>query len=177
MTLPGRAQELSETQRAFLHNLATALTATRWEDDPLQSKIFEVARHTPIDQAQAFQAIYRVLLDRESGPKAGNLLAFLDPGFVVPRFRELPLDKLGFWRESATGEAELRAWLDQNREKISNISWSSAVEGSVASFELLIQMKDGKTQLKRLLLEGQLIDQAVTGLLARMQSQFPGAVA
>ena len=177
MTLPGRAQELSETQRAFLHKLAAALPDTPWEDDALQSKIFEVARLTPLDQSRAFQAIYRTLLDRESGPKAGNLLAFLDRGFVVPRLRELPLDQLAFWRESATSEVELGAWLDEHREKIANISWSSAVHGSVASFELLIEMKDGKKQLKRVLVEGQPIDQAVTGLIARVQPQFPRTIA
>src|SRR5205085_3908697 len=49
-TLPARAAELTQTQRAFLHALADALPHTAWEDDALQSKIFEVARLTPVDQ-------------------------------------------------------------------------------------------------------------------------------
>src|SRR6478609_813822 len=100
-TLPARAQELTATQRAFLHQLATELPATAWTEDALQAKVFEVARLTPLDQPLAFKAIYRVLLDREAGPKAGNLLAFLDPAFVVRRFQELPVTRAEFWRDSA----------------------------------------------------------------------------
>jgi len=43
----------------------------------------------PMDVPLAFKAVYRVLLDRDSGPKAGNLLAFLKPEFVIHRFNEV----------------------------------------------------------------------------------------
>jgi len=176
LTLPSRAQELSETQRAFLHRLAEALPATAWQENALQSKIFEVARLTPIEQALAFKAIYRVLLDRDSGPKAGNLLAFLDPGFVVPRLRELPVDKLAFWRESAISEQEFRRWLDVNRDRIANQTWTTAMEGSVASFELAIEMKDGKKELKRLVVEGVPIEQELSGLIVSLEPHLPPKV-
>ena len=124
-TLPARAQELTQAQRAFLHAARRrtrrrlgAWRATPWEDDALQSKIFEVARLTPIDQPIAFKAIYRVLLDKASGPKAGNLLAFLDREFVIPRFRDLPFDKHAFWRETATPMSELEQWMEKEKEKI-----------------------------------------------------------
>jgi lysyl-tRNA synthetase class 1 len=173
LTLPNRAQELSETQRAFLHRLADALPETVWEENALQSKIFETARLTPLEQALAFKAIYRVLLDRDSGPKAGNLLAFLDPGFVVPRFRELPVVKPAFWRESATTEEQLRCWLEEHHDKIANRSWSTLMEGSVAVFELMIEMKDGKKELKRLLVEGTPADRALSGLIASVEPRLP----
>jgi lysyl-tRNA synthetase class 1 len=166
-TLPARAQELTAAQRAFLYRLAEALPGTTWADDALQTKIFEVARLTPIDQPVAFKAIYRVLLDREQGPKAGNLLAFLEPNFVIPRFRELPYDKVEFWRQTATSEADLEKWRTQNQEKIASHTWTSAVEGNVVSFEITYTLKDGKRQLKRLLLEGTPADLAPRGLLAR----------
>ena len=92
-----------------MNRLAEELPRTVWEDDILQAKIFEVARMTPLDQASAFKAIYRVLLDRESGPKAGNLLAFLSPEFVVSRFRELPFERVEFWRETAVAMSDLEA--------------------------------------------------------------------
>ena len=60
-------------------------TATR-----LQVCIFNAARLTPIDQPAAFKAIYRVLLDRENGPKAGNFLSFLDRKFVEQRVPRTP---------------------------------------------------------------------------------------
>jgi lysyl-tRNA synthetase class 1 len=125
---------LTQTQRAFLHALADRLRDGAWEDELLQTKIFEAARMTPIEQGSAFKAIYRVLLDRDSGPKAGNLLAFLDRPFVIDRFRELPVDKIAFWRESATSESAMAAWMDEHRDKIAATSWTSEVAGSIAIF-------------------------------------------
>lgn len=148
-TLPVRAQELGPVQRAFLQGLATALPGTAWEDDALQAKIFEVARLTPIDQALGFKAIYRVLLDREAGPKAGNLLAFLNPTFVLPRLQELPVTREDFWKESAITTEELERWYAANREKIAGTTYETATEGALAVIEITVEMKDGKRQLKR----------------------------
>lgn len=165
-TLPARAQELNAVQRAFLHHLANALPQTEWTDDALQTRVFDAARMTPIDQPVAFKAIYRVLLDKEMGPKAGNLLAFLDRDFVIKRFRELTFDKATFWRESATSEADLEKWFTQNAEKIADRTLQSAVEGDLAAFEITVEMKDGKRQLKRLLIEGRPPESGMPGFLA-----------
>ena len=180
-TLPARAQELTAAQRAFLHRLADALPQTLWDDDNLQTKIFETARLTPIDQPVAFKAIYRVLLDREQGPKAGNLLAFLEPNFVIPRFRELPFDTLEYWRQTATSEEDLTKWLTQQGEKIAGSTWTTAMIGHVAAFDITYTLKDGKRQLKRVLLEGTNVESATTGLLARLNlsagsSSAPGGI-
>src|SRR5262249_38956249 len=130
-------------------------------------KIFECARLTPIEQPVAFKAIYRVLLDREAGPKAGNLLAFLEQDFVVRRFRELSYATVDFWRETATSIEDLEKWLTQQREKIAGFTYTTTMEGSVAAFEITYTLQDGKRQLKRVLVEGQPVDNAVSGLLAR----------
>jgi lysyl-tRNA synthetase class 1 len=154
-TLPARAESLSQTQRAFLHKLAHDLPGTPWEDDALQTKIFEVARMTPIDQPAAFKAIYRVLLDREAGPKAGNLLAFLDPQFVVARFRELPCDKVAFWRETAITTEAFEQFVLKEGAKIQTWTPTLMMEGNVAANEITVVMKDGKRHLKRIVVEGQ----------------------
>ncbi|MDQ3624289.1 MAG: lysine--tRNA ligase [Verrucomicrobiota bacterium] len=172
-TLPARAGELTAAQRGFLQHLADALPATLWEDEALQAKIFEIARLTPIEQPAAFKAIYRVLLDRESGPKAGNLLAFLEPGFVIGRFQELPFDRLAFWRETAISPEELEAWFEKEREKIESRTWDMAMEGSVAAFEFTVLQKDGKKWLKRVLMEGRPVDEFSNQLLAKLGT--PGA--
>jgi len=162
--LPGRAQELTQTQRAFLHGLADALSGaagedapTPWEDDALQSKIFEVARLTPIDQPSAFKAIYRVLLDKASGPKAGNLLAFLDPGFVIPRFRDLPFEKHAFWRETSTPVSELEQWIEKEKEKISAQTNELMTDGPLTVNEFTFTMSDGKRLKKRVLAQSVLL--------------------
>ncbi|MBF0097010.1 MAG: lysine--tRNA ligase [Magnetococcales bacterium] len=91
--LPENAHLLTATQRAFLHQLADmlALQEENANGEQLQGVIFEAARLTPLPQAEAFQAIYQVLLGKERGPKAGNLLPFLDRSFVLQRFRALTL--------------------------------------------------------------------------------------
>ncbi|MEO5725979.1 MAG: lysine--tRNA ligase, partial [Byssovorax sp.] len=51
-TLPERAAELGQGQRAFLQQLAAELPAvTPWDDDALQAKIFDVSRRTPLAQS------------------------------------------------------------------------------------------------------------------------------
>ena len=176
-TLPTRARELTAAQRAFLQRLAAALPQTAWDDDSLQANIFETARLTPIEQPVAFQAIYRVLLDREAGPKAGNLLAFLDSAFVIARFRELPADTLEFWRQTAISVADLEKWRTQHGEKIAGTTWTTAMEGSVAAFEITFTMRDGKRQLKRVLIEGQPVESVVGGLIAGLASGSGGPMA
>ena len=155
--LPARAHELSDAQRAFLQLLADALPETAWEDDALQSKVFEVARLTPIEQPLAFKAIYRVLLDKEAGPKAGNLLAFLDREFVIARFRELPFDKHTFWRQTATTVSELEKWIEKEREKIAEESSQLIVDGPLTANEFTFVLKDGKRLRKRVVVEGGLL--------------------
>jgi len=154
-TLPARAQELTQTQRAFLQILAGKLPDTPWEGDALQVSIFNAARLTPIDQPAAFKAIYRVLLDRENGPKAGNFLSFLDRKFVEQRFRELPVDKAAFWKESAVDDAALQQWLGKERPNISSILARCDNVDSASVVELVASMNDGKTHCRRVLVSSE----------------------
>ncbi|MDB6037165.1 MAG: Lysyl-tRNA synthetase, partial [Verrucomicrobiales bacterium] len=150
-TLPARAQELTATQRGFLQTLARLLPEAKWTGDDLQVCIFSAARLTPIDQPSAFKAIYRVLLDREAGPKAGNLLSFLDRDFVVRRFSELLIDQQKFWEETSITEAALREWLTKEK---ANVTTAAARTESLASglsvAEFKVGMTDGKTYIRRI---------------------------
>ena len=116
--LPDGAHELNVIQRAFLYRLSDALDGISWEDEIIQSKIFHTTRTTPIRQPMAFQAIYRVLLDRESGPKAGNLLVVLQPEFVVKRFKELSYSKAAFWVETGINPVDFEAWFTKEKARI-----------------------------------------------------------
>ncbi len=153
--LPARAQDLSATQRAFLHNLAGLLPQAKWEGDALQVCIFNAVRLTPIDQPGAFKAIYRVLLDRENGPKAGNFFSFLDRDFVVRRCLELPVDKLKFWQETGMTEEAFAQWLIKEKPNISALSAGlDQNEPSMGIIEFDATMADGKKHRKRVLFEG-----------------------
>ncbi len=166
-TLPSRAQELTDTQRAFLHLLAATLGEARWEEDVLQVKIFDAARQTPISQAKAFEAIYRVLLDHSSGPKAGSLLAVLDPSFVIKRCSELPYSKTKFWTETGITDEEFDRWLGEHRKQIRSITALCRSEASETNstpndvsnnllrgagvIEFLVTLTDDRVHMKRVL--------------------------
>jgi lysyl-tRNA synthetase class 1 len=87
--VPAAAAELHEDQRAFLEALAergereSPATGDAW-----QALIFDVAKDAGIPGKRAFEAIYRAFLGRTNGPRAGWLLASLDPIFVSERVRE-----------------------------------------------------------------------------------------
>lgn len=116
--LPGRASELTATQCAFLHDLAERLRDVSWDEDSIQALTFESARATPIRQPLAFAAIYRVLLDKKAGPKAGNLLAYLDREFVIRRFLEPVLNRAEYLQESAMDRTAFETWLAANEASI-----------------------------------------------------------
>jgi lysyl-tRNA synthetase class 1 len=153
-TLPARSSELSHAQRAFLQNLAVELPTVAWEDDALQAKIFDVARMTPVEQPLAFKSLYRVLLDKEAGPKAGNLLAFLERDFVIRRCGELEFDRVAAWRESAVNAEQLRAFEEKERAKIASVEHHTQNEGTVFATEYVFTMVDGKRLLKRVVVDG-----------------------
>lgn len=152
-TLPARAAELSAAQRGFLRRLSDALASVAWEDDALQAAVFETARTTPIAQPPAFKAIYRVFLDKESGPKAGNLLAFLDRSFVRSRLSQVVVETEEFWRETAVSSEEIAKWMCDNREKIATYRHELHSAGCGNVLELTVELKDGRRHLHRIRLE------------------------
>jgi lysyl-tRNA synthetase class 1 len=87
--LPPATADLSLDQRRFLHGIAGAvegeppLPGERW-----QSLIFGHAEAVGLPTRLGFDAIYRAFLGRPNGPRAGWLLASLDPRFVTARLLE-----------------------------------------------------------------------------------------
>lgn len=156
--LPERAQALTAAQRAFLRAVAAKLPAAARDDEALQALVFDAARMTPLPSGEAFKAIYRVLLDRESGPRAGSLLAFLDPGFVARRFNELTVDLEAFVRETSMSVDDFARWLRDPKSKVASIrlgdealtaEQAAARAAGAGTIEFLVTTADGKVQLKR----------------------------
>jgi lysyl-tRNA synthetase class 1 len=86
--LPQEAAALDDAQRAYLIALADAAAADRpAAGDAWQDLIFRTAQARELPSAQAFEAIYLAFLGRPNGPRAGWLLASLEPGFVEARLR------------------------------------------------------------------------------------------
>ncbi len=87
--VPPAAASLDQEQRTLLAQLAER--AGREEPasgDAWQALIFAVAAEQGIPGRRAFEAIYRAFLGRTNGPRAGWLLASLDPVFVLERARD-----------------------------------------------------------------------------------------
>jgi lysyl-tRNA synthetase class 1 len=86
---PPEAAALEPDQRTFLAALADAVDpATPSGGDAWQEAIFAAANAAGTPPGRAFAALYLAFLGRTNGPRAGWLLASLEPAFVVARLRE-----------------------------------------------------------------------------------------
>jgi len=87
--LPAAVNELDADQREYLADLASRATDQAPPNGELwQALIFTVAGDHGLPNGRAFAALYAAFLGRANGPRAGWLLASLDPEFVVARLRE-----------------------------------------------------------------------------------------
>ncbi len=87
--VPPSAATLDDDQRRFLASLAARARAEYPAGgDAWQALIFAAAAEEGLAGRRAFEAIYRAFLDRTNGPRAGWLLASLDPVFVTDRAQQ-----------------------------------------------------------------------------------------
>jgi lysyl-tRNA synthetase, class I len=84
--VPAEAGDLHADQRRFLAKLPERVASDMpASGDGWQSLIFDTARAEEVPPRRAFEAIYLAFLGRPNGPRAGWLLASLDPAFVRER--------------------------------------------------------------------------------------------
>ncbi len=79
---------LSDTQKKALAMLAEYLQNGERTGEELHVRLHEMKTGVPIQPKELFQAIYRIFLNRDSGPKAGWFLAGLPRDFVIARLKE-----------------------------------------------------------------------------------------
>jgi lysyl-tRNA synthetase class 1 len=84
-TLP--SIELSSVQKSALSALAEYLSEPRTGED-IHARLHALKDEVPIAPKELFQAIYRIFLNRDSGPKAGWFLGSLQHDFVLARLIE-----------------------------------------------------------------------------------------
>jgi lysyl-tRNA synthetase class 1 len=80
-------QSFTDEQRRFLATVADSFEHVEWQGDAIQGVIFDATRSTPIEPPAGFATLYVTFLGRESGPKAGPFLSFLDRAFVLDRLK------------------------------------------------------------------------------------------
>jgi lysyl-tRNA synthetase class 1 len=86
--VPAEVANLDDAQKGYLAALADAAAPEKpGSGDAWQNLIFRVASETGLASGRAFGALYAAFLGRSNGPRAGWLLASLEPDFVVQRLR------------------------------------------------------------------------------------------
>ncbi|MBI4065630.1 hypothetical protein HY412_00350 [Candidatus Kaiserbacteria bacterium] len=80
--------ELSDVQKNALAVLADYFQGAERTGEELHLRLHELKTEIPISPKELFQAIYRIFLNRDSGPKAGWFLAGLPRDFVIARLIE-----------------------------------------------------------------------------------------
>lgn len=86
--LPAEVAGLDPSQKGYLTALASAAASgAPSSGEAWQALIFRVAGECSLPAGKAFGALYAAFLGRSNGPRAGWLLASLEPAFVVERLR------------------------------------------------------------------------------------------
>lgn len=80
--------ELSQEETEFLRNVLEALAATDWNGECIHNATFEASKLNGIGAKKGFQTLYRIFIQRRSGPRMGHFLATLDRDFVLKRIME-----------------------------------------------------------------------------------------
>ena len=79
--------ELTDVQKQFLVVLADKLAAQKQlEPQQIHETIYALAEEHKLKPQEAFQAIYRVILGKDSGPKAGMFLAIFNKELLIKNF-------------------------------------------------------------------------------------------
>jgi lysyl-tRNA synthetase class 1 len=81
--------ELSDAQRQFLVAVAASIEAAKGDVDgqKMHELIYDAKDASDLPTGEAFKALYRVILGKDAGPKAGWFLASLDHDWLVQRLR------------------------------------------------------------------------------------------
>ena len=80
--------EISDVQKNALAALAEFFQSAERTGEELHLRLHELKTEIPIQPKELFQAIYRIFLNRDSGPKAGWFLAGLPRDLVITRLSE-----------------------------------------------------------------------------------------
>ena len=78
---------LTEGERAALKELIQMLESKEWGEEELQYQIFELGKKLGIG-TKIFQAVYKVFLGRNFGPRLAPFLLSLEKEFVIQRLKE-----------------------------------------------------------------------------------------
>ena len=77
--------DLSDDEKKYLASTAEKFAAIGWNAEEIHNVISEEAKRYSFGMKGGFQALYKVLIDRTSGPRLGHFLEAMDKEFVIRR--------------------------------------------------------------------------------------------
>jgi len=80
--------ELSDGEKEYLRSLYPLLSAAEWNAGAIHNVVSEVGKSSGIGTKGGFQALYKILINRTSGPRLGHFLATMEKDFVTLRVKE-----------------------------------------------------------------------------------------
>ena len=80
--------EIKNAEKDFLKNLLEKFEKIEWDAEKIHTTIHEVAKETNFPAKKAFQTIYKILLAKKQGPRAGYFLQSLGKNFVLKRIKD-----------------------------------------------------------------------------------------
>jgi lysyl-tRNA synthetase class 1 len=79
--------KLSDDEVTYLRALLPLLSASAWSADRIHNIISEEGKNSKIGTKGGFQVLYKILINRTSGPRLGHFLATMEKDFVIRRIR------------------------------------------------------------------------------------------
>jgi lysyl-tRNA synthetase class 1 len=79
---------LDKEEKKFLGEFKITLDKTEWNPESLHNAVYETSVNAKITPQNGFKIIYKILLGRTNGPRAGYFLSSLDKKFVKKRIEE-----------------------------------------------------------------------------------------
>lgn len=80
--------DIDDTQRDFLDRLLPQFSSIEWDGDRIHNTVYECARSVDLKPRRAFQTLYKIFINRESGPRMGYFLSTLERDFVQERLEK-----------------------------------------------------------------------------------------
>ncbi|MDR0198754.1 MAG: lysine--tRNA ligase, partial [Methanomassiliicoccaceae archaeon] len=80
--------KLSDDEISYLRMLVPLLSGAEWNAESIHGIVSETGKSSKIGTKGGFQALYKILINRMSGPRLGHFLATMERDFVVRRLKE-----------------------------------------------------------------------------------------
>ncbi|MCL2143440.1 MAG: lysine--tRNA ligase [Methanomassiliicoccaceae archaeon] len=79
---------LSDDEISYLRSLVRPLSASAWNASDIHNIVSDIGKASAVGTKGGFQVLYKILINRTSGPRLGHFLATMEKDFVVNRIKE-----------------------------------------------------------------------------------------